>query len=42
MYENGPAVMIENDLILGIISLVLGDAIMKYLGIRGHDAHNPL
>lgn len=30
MYENGIAVMSEHNLIVGITSLFLGDAIMKY------------
>lgn len=42
MYENGTAVMLENDLILGITSLFSGDAIMKYLGVRCQDACNSL
>lgn len=37
MHENGTAVTLENGFILGIISLILGDTIMKYLGVKCHD-----
>lgn len=40
MYENGTAVKSENDLILGITSLLWGEAIMKYLGVNCHDVWN--
>lgn len=34
--------MSENDFSLGITSLILGDTIMKYLGVKCHDACNSL